>query len=156
VDAIHAAFSHKPGEAASSVFERMRRMPTGSVLPVLAQPEPQPQPLAPIGPALRVPTFAALHGVPGEAAPEPTSSATPHVDTREIDEAKRKAAEAGEQIKQSLDVTASPTVDASSIDAFLTKLYEARSLMQQLSQMSGSIRRGGFGLHALHDGPEAH
>jgi hypothetical protein len=53
VDAIHAAFSHKPGEAASSVFERMRRMPTGSVLPVLAQLEPQPQPLAPIGPALR-------------------------------------------------------------------------------------------------------
>ncbi|MBY6243235.1 phage tail tape measure protein, partial [Methylosinus sp. Sm6] len=119
------------------------------------QPEPPPMELEPIGPRLVVPTFAMAERVAPDRQAAAPEAATPHVDTSEIDAAKQKAKAAGEEIKQSLDVTASPTVDAGSLDSFLAKLREARSLLGQLDQLGAHLRRQSF-QHPLHDGPEAH
>ncbi|MBY6242221.1 hypothetical protein, partial [Methylosinus sp. Sm6] len=128
----------------------------GRKLPFFArQPEPPPMELEPIGPRLVVPTFAMAERVAPDRQAAASEAATPHVDTSEIDAAKQKAKAAGEEIKQSLDVTASPTVDAGSLDSFLAKLREARSLLGQLDQLGAHLRRQSF-QHPLHDGPEAH
>lgn len=148
VDAIHSAFHRQPGEAAASVFERMRRMPSGTTLPFFAQPAPAPAALPPIGPATVIPTFAALHGAPG-GAPQPGAAPGPQVDMSQVEDAVRKAEEAGQQIKQSLDVKAEAHVDSSSLDALLVKLREAVGLL-------GQINRGNGRGHGLNDGAEAH
>ncbi|MBG0809838.1 hypothetical protein IY145_10650 [Methylosinus sp. H3A] len=151
VDAIHSAFHRQPGEAAASVFERMRRMPTGTALPFFAQPTPAPAALQPIGPPTPIPTFAALQGVPGAPQqPASTAAPAPHVDMSQIEDAVRKAEEAGQQIKQSLEVKAEAHVDSSSVDALLAKLREAVGLIGQINR--GGSARG----HGLNDGAEAH
>ena len=57
---------------------------------------------------------------------DPTTG-TPKVDTKAFDEAAQKATAAGDKAKEALDVTLKPTVDMSSIDAFLDKVRQAKS-----------------------------
>ncbi len=89
---------------------------------------------------------------PGAAAETP---AQPQVDTSQLDQAKQKATEAGQQIKTSLDVTAAPQVDTSGIDAALAKVRELSAALSAIGAQArvaaASIARGSG---ALHDGYE--
>lgn len=118
------------------------------------QPQPAPTALQPIGPRMPIPTFAALEGVPG-AGSSPAGAQGPHVDMSEVEDAVRKAEEAGQQIKQSLEVKAETHVDASSVDALLAKLREAVGLIGQINRGGANLRRNSYG-HGLNDGAEAH
>lgn len=99
----------------------------------------------------RVPTMA------DQAAAPPQ----PQADTAQIDAVKDKAAAAGQEIRTALDVTIAPRVDASSIDALLAKLQQAKSLLGSLGietdRIAWQIGRGTRpGTGVLHDGYEAH
>lgn len=146
------------GETTASVFDRMRQLPTGTFLPTFAQGQPQPQPLAPIGPAYRAPTFAMLEGVPGSGA-APTSPAGPHVDTSDFHRAEQEARDTGAHIKEALDVTVAPSVETSAIERALDLARQLRRELEGIgpaATKAGASALRGLGSHALHDGPEAH
>lgn len=65
----------------------------------------------------------------------PTSAYDPAA----IDEAKRKAAEAGRQMEESLSPTAKPHVDSSSIDSALSKAQQLRALLRDLNGAGNSL-----------------
>ncbi len=83
------------------------------------------------------------------------AAAQPQVETGAIDQAKEKAASAGQDMKAALDVTAAPQVDTSSIDAALAKVRELGAALAaigaQARAAAASIPRG---TGALHDGFE--
>ncbi len=75
-------------------------------------------------------------------------AAKPAVDTSEMDAAKAKASETGQQIQSGLNVTAKPIVDASMIDALIAKGKEAIGVMQQLGASIGSASAAGASIGA--------
>lgn len=86
------------------------------------------------------------------------TAATPQVDTSQVDAAKQKAAEAGAEIRQALDVSVAPKVDVSGIDLAIAK---ARELKGELAGIGAASAAAGAGLRgaqrssgALHDGTE--
>lgn len=139
------AREHREGEAARSVFERMRQQhyeaPTGFLG---AAPQ-------------RVPTISDAMREGGTAAP---AVAAPQVDAAKMEEGRDKAREVGRQIKEALEVKAAPSVETAGLERALGLARQLRHELEGVGRAHASIRYGMRGLapssHALHDGPEAH
>lgn len=154
---LHRIEGRHDGEAARGVFERMRQLHQTSPTPIFTQAMPTAPQTIVAGPAL--PTFAALHGQPGAGPGD--AAAKPHVDTSEMKAAADEARQTGEQIRQSLSITATPTVDASGFSSAQAAADRLLGTIRQIGSASGGlgaqVSRGvAAGSHSLHDGPEAH